>query len=150
MRQIETSETNDINTGLLVEVWSKGMLWDRALGYHYIPLPSVVYANEFVQFERHYFRIIILFNCSTSFTDEDGCGQWVSLDSELEMRESVVVGTKCPTGHHLLIACRFEQPFGKFLSRKHRSGGFAEKTRDVEQHYGPRGEGGTSKETATL
>ncbi|KAK0079151.1 hypothetical protein PV326_008903, partial [Microctonus aethiopoides] len=103
----------------------------------------------------------------------DGCGQWVSLDSELEMRESVVVGTKCPTGHHLLIACRFEQPFGTRCglrsgwkailtidmvmklqaarpSRKHRSGGFAEKTRDVEQHYGPRGEGGTSKETATL
>ncbi|KAH0534470.1 hypothetical protein KQX54_004232, partial [Cotesia glomerata] len=39
-------ETNDVNTGLLVEVWSKGMLWDRALGYHYIPLPEVSYANE--------------------------------------------------------------------------------------------------------
>ncbi|CAG5083443.1 Similar to unc-13: Phorbol ester/diacylglycerol-binding protein unc-13 (Caenorhabditis elegans) [Cotesia congregata] len=40
------TETNDVNTGLLVEVWSKGMLWDRALGYHYIPLPEVSYANE--------------------------------------------------------------------------------------------------------
>lgn len=40
------SETNDVNTGLLVEVWSKGMLWDRALGYHYIPLPGVSYASE--------------------------------------------------------------------------------------------------------
>ncbi|XP_053596010.1 uncharacterized protein LOC128667986 [Microplitis demolitor] len=80
-------ETNDVNTGLLVEVWSKGMLWDRALGYHYIPLPEVSYANE------------------------DDCGQWVSLDSEVEMRGGEVVGTKTPTGHSLLISCRFEQPF---------------------------------------
>ncbi|XP_057334436.1 protein unc-13 homolog A-like isoform X10 [Microplitis mediator] len=83
-------ETNDVNTGLLVEVWSKGMLWDRALGYHYIPLPEVSYANE------------------------DDCGQWVSLDSEVEMRGGEVVGTKTPTGHSLLISCRFEQPFGRW------------------------------------
>ncbi|XP_011307877.1 protein unc-13 homolog A-like isoform X3 [Fopius arisanus] len=80
-------ETNDINTGLLVEVWSKGMIWDRALGYQYIPLSDVSHANE---------------------TD---CEQWMSLDSELEMRGGQVVGTKSPTGHSLLLACRFEQPF---------------------------------------
>lgn len=40
------SETNDLNTGLLIEVWSKGMIWDRALGYHWIPLSGVHYANE--------------------------------------------------------------------------------------------------------
>jgi hypothetical protein len=40
------SETNDVNTGLLIEVWSKGMLWDNALGYHWIPLPVVKYSNE--------------------------------------------------------------------------------------------------------
>ncbi|XP_043278077.1 protein unc-13 homolog B isoform X12 [Venturia canescens] len=80
-------ETNDVNTGLLVEVWCKGMLWDRALGYHYIPLPGVSYASE------------------------DDSGQWVSLDSELEMLGGEVVGTKAPTGHTLLIACRFELPF---------------------------------------
>jgi hypothetical protein len=40
------SETNDVSTGLLIEVWSKGMLWDNALGYHWIPLPVVKYSNE--------------------------------------------------------------------------------------------------------
>ncbi|KAH0534469.1 hypothetical protein KQX54_004216, partial [Cotesia glomerata] len=44
----------------------------------------------------------------------DDCGQWVSLDSELEMRGGEVVGTKVPTGHSLLISCRFEQPFGRW------------------------------------
>ena len=47
------SETNDVNTGLLVEVWSKGMLWDRALGYHYIPLPEVSYSNEVTNNESY-------------------------------------------------------------------------------------------------
>ncbi|XP_064214218.1 protein unc-13 homolog A isoform X2 [Tribolium castaneum] len=39
-------ETNDLNTGLLIEVWSKGMIWDRAMGYHWIPLQTVQYSNE--------------------------------------------------------------------------------------------------------
>lgn len=40
------SETNDMNAGLLVEVWCKGFLWDRFLGYYYIPLSEVSYMNE--------------------------------------------------------------------------------------------------------
>ncbi|GLV31616.1 hypothetical protein CBL_07377 [Carabus blaptoides fortunei] len=80
-------ETNDLNTGLLIEVWSKGMIWDRAMGYHWIPLEGVQYANE------------------------DGNGQWLSLEGELEMRDGEVVGTKSPTGHSLLVDCRFELPF---------------------------------------
>ena len=42
------SEINDINVGLLVEVWCKGMLWDRALGYHYAALPEVSYSIEVI------------------------------------------------------------------------------------------------------
>ncbi|OXU32234.1 hypothetical protein TSAR_008055, partial [Trichomalopsis sarcophagae] len=41
----------------------------------------------------------------------DGSGQWVSLDSELEMRDGEVFATKTPTGHNLLLDCRFELPF---------------------------------------
>ncbi|XP_026464966.1 uncharacterized protein LOC113367587 [Ctenocephalides felis] len=80
-------ETDDVNTGLLIEVWSKGMIWDRAMGYHWLPLPSVPYSNE------------------------DGAGQWISLEAELVMRDGEVVGTKGATGHSLLVDCRFELPF---------------------------------------
>ncbi|GJQ77641.1 hypothetical protein Trydic_g12769 [Trypoxylus dichotomus] len=82
-------ETNDLNTGLLIEVWSKGMIWDRAMGYHWIPLQGVQYSNE------------------------EGNGQWLSLEAELVMRDGEVVGTKNPTGHSLLVDCRFELPFGR-------------------------------------
>ncbi|CAH0553608.1 unnamed protein product [Brassicogethes aeneus] len=80
-------ETNDVNTGLLIEVWSKGMIWDRALGYHWIPLQTVQYSND------------------------EGKGKWLSLEAELVMRDGEVVGTKMPTGHSLLVDCRFELPF---------------------------------------
>ncbi|KAK5649184.1 hypothetical protein RI129_000213 [Pyrocoelia pectoralis] len=80
-------ETNDVNTGLLIEVWSKGMIWDRAMGYNWVPLQTVQYANE------------------------EGSGQWLSLDAELVMRDGEVVGTKSPTGHSILVDCRFELPF---------------------------------------
>ncbi|KAI4499284.1 hypothetical protein M0802_005544 [Mischocyttarus mexicanus] len=39
-------ETNDMRAGLLVEVWCKGFLWDRFLGYYFIPLSEVTYMNE--------------------------------------------------------------------------------------------------------
>lgn len=53
-----SSETNDLNTGLLIEVWSKGMIWDRAMGYHWIPLQGVQYSNEVIFF---------VFNCYTKY-----------------------------------------------------------------------------------
>uniref|UniRef100_A0A8D8VHP7 Protein unc-13 homolog A n=1 Tax=Cacopsylla melanoneura TaxID=428564 RepID=A0A8D8VHP7_9HEMI len=80
-------ETNDVNQGLLIEVWDKGIIWDRAIGYHYLPLPQV------------------------PFSHEDGPGQWLSLDGELVMMDGEVVGTKIPTGHSILMDCRFELPF---------------------------------------
>lgn len=46
---------------------------------------------------------------------KDGEGDWVSLDAELEMSDGVVTGTRCPTGHYLLIDARFELPFGELI-----------------------------------
>ncbi|XP_065171080.1 protein unc-13 homolog A-like [Atheta coriaria] len=86
-------ETNDLNTGLLIEVWSKGMIWDRAMGYHWLPLQGIPYT-----------------------TNQAEAAKWLSLDAELVMRDSEVVGTKNPTGNSLLVECRFELPFGVLAS----------------------------------
>ena len=35
------SETNCLDTGLLIEVWNKGLIWDKALGHYWLPLHQV-------------------------------------------------------------------------------------------------------------
>ncbi|XP_052121748.1 protein unc-13 homolog A-like [Frankliniella occidentalis] len=68
------------------------MLWDRALGYCYIPLHSIMYEMD------------------------DGSNEnWVSLDGDLVMQDGEVIATKNPTGHSVLINCHFEQPFATGL-----------------------------------
>ncbi|RWS16439.1 protein unc-13 A-like protein [Dinothrombium tinctorium] len=80
-------ETNRMDTGLLVELWNKGMLWDKLLGCHWMPLMGIQFATEV------------------------GEGQWISLDAELVMNEGEVCGTHTPTGHILLIEAHFEPPY---------------------------------------
>lgn len=38
------SEIDDVETGLLIEVWDKGMLWDKAIGYFWTPLQSLQFS----------------------------------------------------------------------------------------------------------
>ncbi|XP_043203457.1 protein unc-13 homolog A-like [Amphibalanus amphitrite] len=81
-------ETEQMDTGLLVEVWSKGLLWDKALGYRWLPLTDIQYSNE------------------------EGQGQWLALHLEPVVNASgEVVGTRNPTGDDVLLDCRFEVPF---------------------------------------
>ncbi|XP_076179213.1 protein unc-13 homolog A-like [Ptiloglossa arizonensis] len=125
-------ETSEINVGLLVEVWCKGFLWDRFLGYYYVPLSEVSYVNEVTskqsyntsatistgkQEQRHISPDSMRDTNSNTqppdITNTEAPGQWVSLDSELEMRGAEIIGTKKPTGHSLFIDCHLELPFGK-------------------------------------
>lgn len=85
------SETNNVNSGLLVEVWTKGMIWDRTLGYKLITLDTIPFSKS----ETH--------------------GQWYQLDSELILLDGDIVGTKNPTGHMIMLDCRFEPPFGRYF-----------------------------------
>uniref|UniRef100_A0A0M3HZR8 C2 domain-containing protein n=1 Tax=Ascaris lumbricoides TaxID=6252 RepID=A0A0M3HZR8_ASCLU len=84
-------ETNRLDNGMMLELWNKGVLWDKLIGVHYIPLTSVQYSSA------------------------PGSGKWLQVDQELETRNGHTVGTSRPTGHSLLVDVRFELPFGQSL-----------------------------------
>ncbi|XP_061833901.1 protein unc-13 homolog A [Nerophis lumbriciformis] len=79
-------EINRLDLGLTVEVWNKGLIWDTMVGTLWIPLSSIRQSNE------------------------EGPGQWLTLDSNVIMAENEICGTKDPTFHRLLLDTRFELP----------------------------------------
>ncbi|XP_038155150.1 protein unc-13 homolog A isoform X3 [Cyprinodon tularosa] len=79
-------EINRLDLGLTVEVWNKGLIWDTMVGTVWIPLHSIRQSNE------------------------EGPGQWLTLDSNVIMAENEICGTKDPTFHRLLLDTRFELP----------------------------------------
>ncbi|CAG01353.1 unnamed protein product, partial [Tetraodon nigroviridis] len=85
-QRLRLSEINRLDLGLTVEVWNKGLIWDTMVGTLWIPLRSIRQSNE------------------------EGPGQWVTLDSNAIMAENEVCGTKDPTFHRLLLDTRFELP----------------------------------------
>lgn len=38
-------EIDNLDTGLLIEVWDKGMLWDKAIGYFWAPIQSLQFSR---------------------------------------------------------------------------------------------------------
>ncbi|CAD5207083.1 unnamed protein product [Bursaphelenchus okinawaensis] len=80
-------ETNRLDQGLMVELWNKGVLWDKLIGVHYLPLYQVQYRAG------------------------PGAGAWLKIDQELETRNGQTVGTCKPTGHSVMVDVRFELPF---------------------------------------
>lgn len=91
------SETNNESSALLVEVWTKGMIWDRALGYNLIPLDTIPYSKTETE------------------------GKWYHLekpkqeykDTDVILMDGEVAGCQNPTGHMILLDCRFEPPLGR-------------------------------------
>uniref|UniRef100_A0A671W3V2 Unc-13 homolog A (C. elegans) n=1 Tax=Sparus aurata TaxID=8175 RepID=A0A671W3V2_SPAAU len=79
-------EINRLDLGLTVEVWNKGLIWDTMVGTLWIPLRNIRQSNE------------------------EGPGQWLTLDSNAIMAENEICGTKDPTFHRLLLDTRFELP----------------------------------------
>uniref|UniRef100_A0A3B3QZ41 Unc-13 homolog A (C. elegans) n=1 Tax=Paramormyrops kingsleyae TaxID=1676925 RepID=A0A3B3QZ41_9TELE len=79
-------EINRLDLGLTVEVWNKGLIWDTMVGTVWIPLRNIRQSNE------------------------EGPGQWVTLDSQAIMAENEICGTKDPTFHRVLLDTRFELP----------------------------------------
>lgn len=73
-----------------MEVWSKNIILDRALGFQFIPLDSLPY-NQ----------------CDYP----TGFEQWFNIDAEQIVHNGEVQGTRDPTGHMLLLDLHFELPF---------------------------------------
>ncbi|XP_062844255.1 protein unc-13 homolog A [Trichomycterus rosablanca] len=79
-------EINRLDLGLHVEVWNKGLIWDTMVGTVWIPLQSIRQSNE------------------------EGPGEWLTLDSQVIMADNEICGTKDPTFHRVLLDTRFELP----------------------------------------
>uniref|UniRef100_A0A5S6Q862 Phorbol ester/diacylglycerol-binding protein unc-13 n=1 Tax=Trichuris muris TaxID=70415 RepID=A0A5S6Q862_TRIMR len=79
-------ETERLDLGLIIELWNRGVLWDKMTGVYFMPLSSVHYSNMV------------------------GPGKWLPLFAELETKNGEVVGHRGPTGHQLLADVRFELP----------------------------------------
>ncbi|KAE8631627.1 hypothetical protein XENTR_v10001256 [Xenopus tropicalis] len=79
-------EINRLDLGLTVEVWNKGLIWDTMVGTVWIPLRTIRQSNE------------------------EGPGEWLTLDSQVIMTDNEICGTKDPTFHRILLDTRFELP----------------------------------------
>ncbi|CAL8341485.1 unnamed protein product [Arctogadus glacialis] len=85
--RVKLIEINRLDLGLIVEVWNKGLIWDTMVGTTWIPLDTICHS------------------------DEEGSGEWMSLDAEVLMKADEIYGTKTATPHQLLLDTRFELPF---------------------------------------
>uniref|UniRef100_A0A8C3L8A4 Unc-13 homolog B n=1 Tax=Chrysolophus pictus TaxID=9089 RepID=A0A8C3L8A4_CHRPC len=80
-------EISRLDLGLIVEVWNKGLIWDTLVGTVWIALKAI------------------------RQSDEEGPGEWSTLEAEVVMKHDEICGTKNPTPHRILLDTRFELPF---------------------------------------
>ncbi|XP_053898596.1 protein unc-13 homolog A-like [Malaclemys terrapin pileata] len=76
-------EISDVEKGFVVELWKKGLIWDKLLGTLWIPLTTVEYATD------------------------EGSGAWWILHSEVIKNGNEICGTKTPTRHEILLDVYF-------------------------------------------
>ncbi|EMP38961.1 Protein unc-13 like protein A, partial [Chelonia mydas] len=82
-------EISDVEKGFMVELWNKGLIWDKLLGTLWIPLTTVEYATD------------------------EGSGAWWILHSEVIKNGNEICGTKTPTRHEILLDVYFAILNGK-------------------------------------
>ncbi|XP_073474853.1 protein unc-13 homolog B-like isoform X1 [Aquarana catesbeiana] len=80
-------DLSDIQSGLLVQVWKSGWIWDSVLGNVWIPLQSIKHATD------------------------EGSGEWWTLHSEVETNGSEVCGIRSPTSHEILLDLFFAESY---------------------------------------
>uniref|UniRef100_A0A2K6PHT5 Unc-13 homolog B n=1 Tax=Rhinopithecus roxellana TaxID=61622 RepID=A0A2K6PHT5_RHIRO len=80
-------EISRLDLGLSVEVWNKGLIWDTMVGTVWIALKTI------------------------RQSDEEGPGEWSTLEAEALMKDDEICGTRNPTPHKILLDTRFELPF---------------------------------------
>ncbi|KAJ7335114.1 hypothetical protein JRQ81_013055, partial [Phrynocephalus forsythii] len=113
-------EISRLDLGLIVEVWNKGLIWDTMVGTAWIALKAI------------------------RQSDEEGPGEWSTLEAEVLMKGHEVCGTKNPTPHKILLDTRFELPFdipeeeAKYWTRKIKQINSLEE--DVDDEHGFREE----------
>ena len=94
-------QTAGHETGLLVELWNKGSLWNKLLGCVWITLDSVVYRPTAEQRSEE----------GALAGNPDGYlqGTWYFLDTDVLYDDrNRILGTARSTEHMLLISCHFE------------------------------------------
>lgn len=46
---------------------------------------------------------------------QENSGQWLSMDSEIIMKNGEPIGTQTPTGHFVLVETHYEMPSGEII-----------------------------------
>lgn len=82
-------EVNELDMGLTIELWNRGMVWDKLLGIHWLPLGNIYRSRATNVYEL----------------DND---LRVSLDSELSLKDGKIICTQTPTGHYLTLNIRID------------------------------------------